>query len=326
MKRLSKTLLYCATFLLGLMPLQASFATGYPDKPVTLIVPYPAGGGADTIGRMVSQVLGEHFDVPFTVLNVPGAGTIIGAQSLLKAKPDGYTLMLAPNNQLTMLPALHEKLPFDPATSFDYITTVATIYYAMAVPNDSPITTLQELIDMAKSQPGVLNYSSCGPGSGCNVAAEYFKSLTQTDITHIPYQGTAPATAALLGSQVDVAFDTATGLAPLINAGKIKGLAIPENERLPFLADVPTVVEAGTPEFIFNTWQGLVAPQGTPEHVIQTINSAWQQLSKEESTKKMFADRGIGIRASTPEAYKEDVLADVIKWGKVIKEAGIVIN
>lgn len=326
MKKIYRFLLFCIALLLSLMPLQFALANTYPDKPVTLIVPYPAGGGADTIGRMVGQLLSKHFNVPFTVLNVPGAGTIIGAQSLLKAKPDGYTLMLAPNNQLTMLPALHEKLPFDPATSFDYITTVGTIYYAMAVPNNSPITTLQELIDMAKSQPGVLSYSSCGPGSGCNVAAEYFKTLTQTDITHIPYQGTAAATVALLGSQVDVAFDSATGLAPLINAGKIKGLAIPENERLPFLADVPTVVEAGLPEFIFNTWQGLVAPKGTPENVIHTINSAWQQLAQEENTKKMFADKGIGIRVSTPETYKEDVLADVIKWGKVIKESGIAIN
>lgn len=298
----------------------------WPDKPVTLIVPYPAGGGADTIGRLVGERLSQKLDQPVIVRNTPGAGTLVGARALLQAKPDGYTLMLAPNNQLTMLPHLNSHVDFDPNSDFAFITTVASIYYFVAVPEDSPIQSLEQLIQQAKEQPGALNYSSCGPGSGCNVAGEYFKSLTGVDMLHVPYAGSAAAVTALMGNQVDVAFDTAAALTSLIQAGKVRALAIAEPQRWPVVPNVPTAIEEGVDNYLFSNWQGLVAPAGTPDEVIDQINAAWLEITEEPGTAAAFDDRGLGLLYSTPEDFAADVRQDLVKWGDVIQKAGIEIQ
>lgn len=312
----------------GALLLAASQAVSaaWPEKPVTLIVPYPAGGGADTIGRLVSERLSDRLGQPVIVRNVPGAGTLVGARALLQAEADGYTLMLAPNNQLTMLPHLNENVDFSPNDDFAFIIQVASIFYFVAVPADSPLQSLTQLIDQAKKEPGALNYSSCGPGSGCNVAGEYFKSLTGTDILHVPYAGSAAAVTAILGKQVDVAFDTAAALTSQIQAGKIRALAIAEPERWSVVPEVPTAVEQGVDEFLFANWQGLVAPAGTPEAVIERVNATWREISEAPETAEAFSARGLGLRYSTPEKFAADVREDLVKWGEVIQDAGIQIQ
>lgn len=301
-------------------------ADTWPEKPITLIVPYPAGGGADTIGRLVGERLALELDQPVVINNVPGAGTLVGARALLQAQPDGYTLMLAPNNQLTMLPHLNSNADFDPNADFAYITKVASIYYFIAVPEESPIQSLSQLIDQLKADPGGLTYSSCGPGSGCNVAGEFFKSLTDTDMLHVPYAGSAAAITALLGSHVDVAVDTAAALTSQIQAGRVRALAIAEAERWSVLPDVPTAVEQGVDDFLFANWQGLVAPAGTPQHVIERVNAAWHNIAEAPQTAGDFSSRALGLMYSTPEEFAEDVRHDLVKWGEVIKNAGITLQ
>lgn len=304
----------------------ATAESAWPEKPVTLIVPYPAGGGADTIGRLVAERLAKQLSQPVIVQNVAGAGTLVGARALLQAEPDGYTLMLAPNNQLTMLPHLNRNATFDPNADFAYITKVASIYYFIAVPAESPIESLTDLLERARAQPGALTYSSCGPGSGCNVAGEYFKSLTNTDLLHVPYAGSAAAVTSLLGKHVDVAVDTAAALTSQIQAGKVRALAIAEPERWAVLPDVPTAAEQGVEEFLFANWQGLVAPAGTPDAIIQRLNSAWNEIAQAPETEEAFNARGLGLMASSSEEFANDVRADLVKWKAVIDEAGITIQ
>lgn len=301
-------------------------ATTWPEKPITLIVPYPAGGGADTIGRLVGERLSKELSQPVIINNVPGAGTLVGARALLQAKPDGYTLMLAPNNQLTMLTHLNRNADFDPNADFSYITKVASIYYFIAVPEESPIQSLDQLIEQLEAEPGALTYSSCGPGSGCNVAGEYFKSLTGTDMLHVPYAGSAAAITALLGGHVDVAVDTAAALTSQIQAGKVRALAIAEAERWSVLPDVPTAAEQGVDDFLFANWQGLVAPAGTPEHIIERVNTAWQNIAQAPETAGDFSSRALGLMYSTPQEFADDVRDDLVKWGDVIQNADITIQ
>ncbi len=218
----------------------ASFADTWPSRTIKFIVPFPAGGAADTIARIYADKLSEALKQSIVVENKPGAGTAIAAEFVAKADPDGYTLSLASAGQLTILPHINRSITYDPFKSFAPVSLLASVPYVVAASPNTPVSNLKELISAAKSEPGKFTYSSCGPGTLCHLSGELFKNLTGTDLLHVPFKGSAPAINALLGSQVNLAFDTLTVLAPQIRDGKIKGLVVTSRERSPQLPNVPT--------------------------------------------------------------------------------------
>ena len=248
------------TFGTLMLACSASWAAEWPSKPLTLIVPFPPGGGADTIGRYYAEQLSSALGQPVVVDNKPGAGTAIAAEAAAKAKPDGYTLSLATSGQLAVLPNLVDNLRFDPEKSFAPVSVVGSIPNVIAVNGNVEAKDLQQLIAAAKARPGTISYSSCGNGTLCHLSGELFKSLAGVDLLHVPYKGSAPAVTALLGGEVDVAVDTLTILAPQIQAGKVRGLALASAQRSPLLPDVPTAAEAGLPGMETAGWFGIVLP------------------------------------------------------------------
>lgn len=311
---------------LALSPVLAQAEVAWPSKPLTLIIPFPPGGGADTIGRYYADQLSSALGQPVVVDNKPGAGTAIAAEAAAKAKPDGYTLSLATAGQLTILPNLADNLRFDPETSFAPVSVVASIPNVIAVNGNLGVTDLQGLIAAAKAKPGAISYSSCGNGTLCHLSGELFKSLAGIDLLHVPYKGSAPAVTALLGGEVDVAVDTLTILAPQIQGGKVRGLALTSAQRSPLLPDVPTAAEAGLPGLETSGWFGIVLPAKTPQAIVERLNQEIGTIAKSEQTAERFGQNGITVEYTTPEEFARIIREDRVRWGKVAKESGAQID
>ncbi|THF65239.1 Bug family tripartite tricarboxylate transporter substrate binding protein [Pseudothauera rhizosphaerae] len=301
-------------------------AANWPAKQLTLIVPFPPGGGADTIGRFYAEQLSAALGQPVVVENKPGAGTAIAAEYVAKAAPDGYTLSLATAGQLTILPNLAKELRFDPEKSFAPVSVVASIPNVIAVNGNLGVNSLQELIAAAKAKPGAITYSSCGNGTLCHLAGELFKSLAGVDLLHVPYKGSAPAITALLGGEVDVSVDTLTILSPQIRAGKVKGLVLSTAERSPLLPDVPSAAEAGVPDFITSGWFGIVLPAGTPNAIVERLNGEIAKIAKAPSTSERFAQNGITVEYTSPAQFASLIHDDRVRWGKVVAASGAKIE
>jgi tripartite-type tricarboxylate transporter receptor subunit TctC len=303
-----------------------SFANAWPSRAIKLIVPFPPGGAADATARIYADKLSEALKQPVVIENKAGAGTAIAAEATAKADPDGYTLSLAPAGQLTILPHINTSIAYDPFKSFAPVSLLASVPYVVAASPNLPITSLKQLIAAAKSEPGKLTYSSCGPGTLCHLSGELFKSLTGTDLLHVPFKGSAPAINALLGNHVNLAFDTLTVLAPQIKEGKVKGLVVTSRERSPQLPDVPTAAEAGLSDFVVDSWFGLVAPAGTPPAIIQRLNAEVIRIGNLPDVRERLGVQGLTVTTSTPEAFSQTIHADHARWGKVVESAGIQID
>ncbi len=299
-----------------------SFAETWPSRSIKLIVPFPAGGAADTIARIYGDKLSEALKQPVVVENKAGAGTAIAADAAAKADPDGYTLSLAPAGQLTILPHVNKSINYDPFKSFAPVSLLASVPYVVAASPDTPISNLKELVAAAKKDPGKFTYSSCGPGTLCHLSGELFKSLTGTDLLHVPFKGSAPAMNALLGNQVNLAFDTLTVLAPQIRDGKVKGLAVTSRERSPLLPNVPTAAEAGVSNFVVDSWFGLVVPAATPASIIQRLNTEVVRIGNLPDVRERLGTQGLTVTTSTPEAFTLAIRADYERWGKVVDASG----
>jgi tripartite-type tricarboxylate transporter receptor subunit TctC len=299
-----------------------AFADTWPSRSIRLIVPFPAGGAADTIARIYADKLSEALKQPVVVDNRAGAGTAIAADAAAKADPDGYTLSLAPAGQLTILPHVNKSINYDPFKSFAPVSLLASVPYVVAASPDTPISNLKELVAAAKKDPGKLTYSSCGPGTLCHLSGEFFKSLTGTDLLHVPFKGSAPAMNALLGNQVNLAFDTLTVLAPQIRDGKVKGLAVTSRERSPLLPNVPTAAEAGVSDFVVDSWFGLVVPAATPASIVQRLNAEVIRIGNLPDVRDRLGTQGLSVTTSTPEAFTQTIRADYERWGKVVDASG----
>ncbi len=309
-----------------LMVSSAAWSATWPAKPLTLIIPFPPGGGADTIGRYYAEQLSSALGQPVVVDNKPGAGTAIAAEAAARAAPDGYTLSLATAGQLTILPNLADNLRFDPEQSFAPVSVVASIPNVIAVNDNLAVKDLQGLIAEAKARPGAISYSSCGNGTLCHLSGELFKSLAGIDLLHVPYKGSAPAVTGLLGGEVDVAVDTLTVLAPQIQAGKVHGLALTSAQRSPLLPDVPTVAEAGLPELESSGWFGIVLPAATPGEIVERLNREIGTIAKSQQTAERFRQNGITVEYSSPEQFARIIHDGRVRWGKVAKESGAQIE
>jgi tripartite-type tricarboxylate transporter receptor subunit TctC len=295
----------------------------YPSRALRLIVPFPPGGAADAIGRLVGARLSERLGQPVSIENRPGGGTVVAAQAAATAAPDGYTLSLATTGQLAINPSLHDKLSYDPVKSFQPIGLVASVGYIIAVAADSPLKSLKDLVAQAKAKPGSLAFSSCGNATACHLAGELFKSQAGIDLLHVPFSGSVPALTAVLGGQVQIAADTVTILAPQVRAGKLRGLVLTDSRRSPVAPEVPTATEAGLPGLLANSWFGVVVPAGVPAPVLSRLARELAAVQSSPETKAQLASLGLDALSGAPEDFATRIRADLAKWSRVVKLAAV---
>lgn len=303
--------------------LAADVAADWPSRPLKLIIPFPPGGAADSIGRLVATELGARLGQPVVPENRPGAGTAIAAEAAARAAPDGYTLSLATTGQLTILPALQRGLTFDPVKSFAPVALVASGSYVVSVPAIAPIPDLKSLLAQASAHPGEVSYSSCGVGTACHLTGELLNALSQANMLHVPFAGSAPAVQAVLGGHVQVAVDTETVQAPHIRAGTLRPLVITSAKRSAALPDVPTAAEAGLPDFLSSGWFGVVVPAGTPAPIVQRLNAEIVQAIQSDRVRTAFGAQGLTPLGGTPAGFAAQIQEDLAKWRRVVNERGV---
>jgi tripartite-type tricarboxylate transporter receptor subunit TctC len=289
-------------------------------------VPYPTGGSNDVIARLLAQQLQGAWGQPVVVENKPGAAGNIGAADVAKSAPDGYSLLLTNINIVSMNPGLMAKMPFDPQRDFAPISLLGTTALALAVHPSVPANNVKELIALAQREPGKLNYASSGNGSPQHMSAEMFKAMSKTNLTHVPYRGAAPAVTDLLAGQVQVSIGSVNQLIPHVRAGKLKALAVTSRKRLAQLPDVPTLDEAGVPGYESEIWLGLAAPAGTPAAVIDQLNAAVRKAMAAPAVVDKLKSQGIEVLVSTPDEMRQRGLADLKRWGDIIRTAGIKVD
>ncbi|AIJ48448.1 MFS transporter [Comamonas thiooxydans] len=295
----------------------------YPAKPVTLVVPFTPAGSNDVIARVVGQRLSQIWHQPVIVDNKPGAAGSIGTDQVAKASADGYKLLITNNNTMSINPMLLPNTPYAVARDFAQVTQLGTVPVVLVVNSNLKVTTVKELVALAKISPGKLSYASSGSGSPQHLSAELFKSMTGTDIAHIPYKGAAPAITDMLAGQVDLQFGAINSLLPHIRSGKLRALAVGGTRRASLLPNVPTMAEVGLPQYDSEIWLGLAAPTGTPSAVIKRINADVSRVLEESGVKEKLAEQGIEARSSTPQEMTQLVERDTARWASVIKGAGI---
>ena len=310
------------TVLLCVAAAQA-FAQGYPAKPVRMIIPYPPGGGNDTLGRLFAAKLGERIGQPVVVENRPGAGTIIGTEAAAKSPPDGYTILLSSIATHALSPNLYAKVPYDPIRDFAPITLLGIAPTVLVVPADLPAKDLAELVAAAKAKPGGLTYASGGNGTPPHINGEVFKSVAGVDLLHVPYKGGGPALVDLMAGRVQVMLDTAASAMPHVRSGKLRALAITGAKRSAEYPDIPTFAEAGLPGYDTNAWYSMHAPAGTPPEIVRRLNAELVASLEEPDVQARFKQLTTEPVGNTPEEFAAFVKAELDKYARVIKAAGI---
>jgi tripartite-type tricarboxylate transporter receptor subunit TctC len=309
--------------VLLLFALQAA-AQSYPVKPVRMIVPYPPGGGNDTLGRLFAAKLSERLGQPFVVENRPGAGTMIGTEAAAKSPPDGYTILLSSIATHALSPNLYARVPYDPVKDFAPITLLGIAPTVLVVPADLPAKTLQELINLAKKQQ--LAYASGGNGTPPHINAEVFKSVAGIDLLHVAYKGGGPALVDLMAGRVQAMLDTAASAMPHVRSGKLRALAISAPRRSPELPDLPTFAEAGLPQYDTNAWYSMHAPAGTPPDIVRRLNAELVAILKDPEILARFKQLATDPVGNSPEEFAAFVRAELDKYARIIKAAGIKLD
>jgi tripartite-type tricarboxylate transporter receptor subunit TctC len=298
----------------------------FPTRPVTLIVPFPPGGGTDTGARIVAQKLAAKWGQQVIVENKGGAAGSIGADLVAKAKPDGYTILMGNIGTQAINPSLYKKLPYDPDKAFVPISLVAELPLAMMVNPQVPAKTAKEFIAYAKSQPGRLSYSSSGAGGAPHLAAEMFKLATGSFIVHVPYRGGGPAVQDLIAGHVQLSFMTVLEASGHIKAGKLRALAVTSARRVSALADVPTLAESAVPGFDSISWIGLLAPAGTPKEIVEKISADTREVIAAEDVNARLVELGAIPAANTPAQFGALIDKDRARYAKIIQERGISVD
>jgi tripartite-type tricarboxylate transporter receptor subunit TctC len=304
----------------------AAFAQSFPSKPIKLIVPFPAGGPNDIIGRAVGQRMSEILKQPVLIDNRGGAGGVVGTDAVAKAAPDGYTITISSSGALALSASVVAKMPYVTLRDFKPITLVAKVPEMLVVATSVPANNLAELIALAKAQPGKLNYASTGPGGMPHLAAELLRTSAKIDIVHVPYRGAAPVMNDLLGQQVQMVFLDLPILLPQVRAGKIKPIAIGAKTRAAALPDVPTTGEGGYPQIEAENWYGMVAPAATPQEVVDILHKAAVAAINDPGVKEKLGKLGLTLVGNTPGEFAAYVKSETEKWGNVVKAAGIKPN
>ena len=304
---------------------QAQTAATFPAKSIRFVLPYPPGGGSDTIGRPLAQRLGENLKQQVVFDNRGGAGGNIGMEIVAKSPPDGYTIVLALTAQLAVNPALYKKLPYDPIKDYEPITLLATGPYILVVHPSLPVKTVKELIALARIRPNQLAYASSGNGSGAHLAGALLENTTGIKMLHVPYKGGGPALTDLLAGQVQVLFATYAAGKPHIDSGRIRALAVSTGKRLSGV-ELPTVAEAGVPGFDAGVWYAMLAPAGTPRDLVMKLNAEILRALQSSDMKQVLARAAIEPVGSTPDELSAFMKAELAKWAKVVREAKIQVD
>lgn len=289
----------------------ASHAAGYPEKVVTLVVPYPPGGATDTVGRIVAKGLGQRLGQTVIIDNKAGAGTTIGAGAVAQAAPDGYTLLISSNTTFTINPALKSKLPYDPLASFESIGLMGTSPLVLLAHPSVPAASVAELVALAKSQPGKLSFASFGTGTTAHFAGEMFKLMTGTDMVHVPYKGSAPAMQDLMGGQVQLSFDTNVASIPQVKAGKVKALAVTSAKPSPSMPGLPSIAQSGYPDYEMVPWITIVAPRGLSEPVRRKLTQAFADTLADGAIRGELQKVGVDVAYQPPSAYERKVTSEL---------------
>jgi tripartite-type tricarboxylate transporter receptor subunit TctC len=291
---------------------------GYPNQPIKLMVPWPAGGGVDTTARMISEPLAQKLGQPIVIDNRGGAGGNIGTELAVRAKPDGYNLLMGSISPNAVNVHLYNKLGFDPIKDFAPIVYVSAVPNILVVPASSPYKTVQDVIDAAKANPGKLNYGSGGVGSSQHLAAVQFMSAAKIDIVHVPYKGTAPAEADLAAGHISLMLDTTTCL-PFVASGRMRALAVASKERNPALPNVPTFDEVGLPGVYASSWYGLMAPAGTPRPIIDKLNAQANEVLQSPDMKRRMAEFGAEVGGGTPEEFGQFIVSEIKRYESIVR-------
>ena len=315
-----KKILAALVLALALSP--SAFGQTYPSKPIRIICPFPPGGAVDIASRAIADALTKTMGQSVIVENRAGAGGNLGGEIAAKSPPDGYTLFMTTSGIQAINPALYAKMNYDPNKDFVPVVALVSLDNVLVMHPSVRVNSVKELIDLAKAQPGMISGASSGSGTSIHMSLEMFKHLTGTDILHIPYKGSAPAVADLLGGQVNIMFDNIPSSLPHIKAGKLHAIATTGAKRSSTLPDLPTVAEAGVPGYESGVWFGLVAPTGTPKDVIAKLNAEALKAVKLPDYQKRMNDLGYEIIAGSPEQMAERIKGEIARWGPVVKASG----
>jgi tripartite-type tricarboxylate transporter receptor subunit TctC len=304
----------------------AAMAQAYPTKTVKFIVPFPPGGAIDTLARLVGQQLSATWGQPVVIENRPGAGGTIGTDQVAKSSADGYTLGWGAVSTHGMNAALYKKLPYDTLKAFTPVARVAVVPNVLVIHPALPPQNVNDFIRMARSQTHRLSYASAGSGSTLHVSCELFSRLAKVEMLHVPYKGSGPALADVIGGQVPVMCDSLTSALPHIRAGKLKALGVTSVTRSPLLPSIPTLAEAGVKNYEMTPWYGVFAPAGTPPSIVSQVNADINKILEQPDVKARFALIGAEPVPATPEQFAAQVRTDMARWGKLIKELAITID
>ena len=299
-----------------------ALAQSYPSKPLRIVVPQLPGGGNDTIARMVAQKLTVALKQQVVADNRPGAGGLIAAELVAKSAPDGYTLLLANVATMAIIPNVQKKVPYDPVKDFEAVSLVASAPLLVVVHPSLPVTSVRQLIALAKAKPGQLNYASNGVGSSTHLATEMFKMMTGTKMVHVPYKGLSAATTDLLSGQVQVMFSSAVAMMPQVKAGRLRAIAMTGAKRSPAIPDVPTVAEAGVPDYEAGSWYGICAPAGTARPIVDQLSREIAVAVKSPDVIERLALEGVIPVGSTPEQFGAYIKRELAHVRDVVKASG----
>jgi tripartite-type tricarboxylate transporter receptor subunit TctC len=299
-----------------------ALAQNWPNRPIRMIVPYTPGGYTDLMARLVGQKISDALGQPIIFENKPGANAIIGTDVVAKAAPDGYTFgtVIAAH---AVNATLNPKLPYDTLKDFSYVSLMSVAPLIMIAHPSLPANNVQELIALAKAKPGDLNFASSGVGAAAHLTMEMFKSRTGIDMQHIPYKGTAGALQDVIGGRINVMFDVVGPLMPQVRSGLAKSIVVTAKERIPAASDVPTMAEQGVPDFVSGTWAGIIAPAGTPKEIVDRVSAEARKALADPALKDKLVEQGIVAVGSTPEEFRSFVAEEIVRWRKVITDAGI---
>jgi tripartite-type tricarboxylate transporter receptor subunit TctC len=311
----------------GMLAVGASLAYAqsavYPNKPVRWVVPFPPGGSADIMGRMIGQDLAKALGQQVVIENRAGASAIVGSEYVAKSAADGYTLLQANVSQMTIHPSLYPRLPYDPLKDFAPVTVLGIVTSVMVTTPSLPVASVRDLVALAKKRPGQLNFTSSGAGSSTHLTGELLKQRAGIAMTHINYKGSGPALTDVMAGFVEIMFENLPSALPFINANKLKVLAVTGKDRSPVLKSVPTLAESGFPGFDMVSWQALVAPAGTPKGVVDRLNTEVAKVLKTPEMKEKMTGLGTDVVANSPEQFAQYLREETAKWSKIVKDAGI---
>jgi tripartite-type tricarboxylate transporter receptor subunit TctC len=299
---------------------------GYPSKPITLVVAFAPGGGTDTAARILAKELSTELGQPIVVDNRAGAGGAIGAASVVRAAPDGYTLLLGTGSELVVLPTVKAKRPYDVLKDFEPVAQIGAVSLMLVAHPSVPANTVQELIALARAKPGQLTYASFGIGSTNHLIGEFFSSKADVQLLHVPYKGSAAAATDLIAGEVKLAFDTVSVAMPLVKSGKLKALATLSPARSSLAPDLPTIAESGVSGLATEGWMGILAPRNTPATIVDKLNKAITKVLQLPAVRDAFVERGVTIVIGKPEAFRDFIKSEVDKWTDVVKASGVQVE